>query len=280
MAKKALVTVLIGDKVTAEWNVFFRASWERYAEKHDYDIITITRHLDDSPRGLGRTANWQKLLIMRDPRVQQYDDVVWMDSDLLINYNSAPCIVGSHNSAKVGLVSNRNAYFLSPEKRDNLLDRMVAPRKYSFEHIYKAAELPPGVEDYSNTGVMVLKPKEHTVHLEYVYDNFEENPGSAKEESPLSYSLYKNDLVQPIDPRFNRCWIYEVIEKYPLLLSVSARENQILMICCTTAAWANSYFTHFTGDWLSKDGKGVYQMRQDVRFVDQNFHNVLAFSQL
>lgn len=273
MSTKALVTLTIGDKTISEFNVF-RPTWEKYAAQHGYDLVVIDSYLDDAPIARCRAANWQKLLVCRDKRVAGYEDAVWLDSDILINFHNAPCIVAANQAApdKVGLVSHRQAYYSNPEIRDNLVQRMGSG---DIADLYAAAKLDP-VEDYSNTGVMVFKPALHAQLFEHVYASYEENSGSAKEETPLSHYLYGNGLANAIDPRFNRLWVYEVAQKYPILLNIGARAKELLMVSSATSVWLNSYFTHFTGDHLKWQG-GDYVMREDVRFVAQGLADVRSF---
>lgn len=120
--KKALVTLLIGDDYYKVWKTYFKQSWEKYADIHGYDIVIIDDFIDKSELAASRSVHWQKCLILEDERVQQYEDIVWLDSDVLINFHRAPCIVESNNSNNIGVVSNSYT-FNNDFNIDNCLKR-------------------------------------------------------------------------------------------------------------------------------------------------------------
>ncbi|MEO5337803.1 MAG: hypothetical protein H7841_13060 [Magnetospirillum sp. WYHS-4] len=249
---KALVTLLIGEPAyREEWERQVEPTWRQYAARHGYDIVAIDRHIDDSPRGRERARNWQKCLILEHPDVQPYDDVVWLDADILINFLAAPCIVEANARRGVGLVSYGTLYD-TPHIHAALVERQARlgdPEATipTIADIYRAAGLSPA-PTLANTGVMVLYRPRHAAALRHVYDTYEENPRTAKEEFPLCHYLYGNGLAADLDRRFNWPWLYHVIERYPFLLNDAYRNDRRLVALCVNSAWANSWFLHFTGD--------------------------------
>ncbi|GAB6053048.1 hypothetical protein JCM17960_18680 [Magnetospira thiophila] len=243
---KALVTVIIGDEdYYSFWEQNVRPSWVDYAARYGYDILPLRDYLDPSPRGRQRTPNWQKLLILEHPEVAAYARVVWMDTDILVNHNLAPCVVSQVPEALVGLVPATSHELRLHIKRTlgrvNSLDQMVV-------ETYRKAGLDETVPDWANTGVMVLTPSRHAAILRHVYDSYEENPHSAKEELPLSNYLYGHGLTAPLDKRFNWPWIYHILERYSFLLLDEFRFDTRLVTLCVNSAWADSWFMHFTND--------------------------------
>lgn len=249
--KKALVTLAIGDLYKRLWNERCKPSWEPYAAKHGYDIVVIDDYIDPSPRGRERSPHWQKCLILEHPRVSGYDHAVWLDSDIVINPATAPCIVTATNSEKVGAVLasdfarhmglahgeerlvrfNRN-----PHVRD---EGVIAPARR-----YERAGLAGDVHELINTGVLVYGPQ-HRDLLRRVYDEGVENPHSAKENVPLSYQLLKARAVTPIDPRFNCIFDYLACEHYPFLYMPGLRVPLSMLCAIVNTALANFYFVHF-----------------------------------
>lgn len=267
---KALATVLIGDRYVQEWQRWFRPSWEAYAQRHGYEIVVFTDYIDKTPRAQERSRNWQKLLILETEELSRFEHVVWLDSDVMVNFHRAPCIVGAHDSDLVGLVSDRLQTWENSERHDNVLRRIVPldGRPATFAEQYRLAELPAGVEDYSNTGVMVLR-RHHREVLRHVYDQYRETAGSAKEETPLSYHLYKNELVKPLDSRFNRTWVSELVHHYPFLYYPSTRASpagQPLLTLCVNTAWHNCWFMHFTAEMCRSQGQS-FCLRDDAAYV-------------
>ena len=49
---RLLVTILMGDAFTTEWEQHCQTGWERYAERHGYDLLVFDAPLDPSPPGL------------------------------------------------------------------------------------------------------------------------------------------------------------------------------------------------------------------------------------
>ncbi len=276
---KALVTVVIGDDFTAMWEQVMSMTWRLYAEKHGYDIIVIDDFIDDSDRAKNRHINWQKCLILEDERVCGYEDVVWLDADIMINYHTAPCIVETNSSDKIGLVGNKESFYDSPVIMDNLMLRHLSLTKTtrtcrSMQELYVRAGLDDSVENAANTGVIVLKPKMHTEVMRYVYDSFEENDFSMKEELPLSNHLYKNKLVNNLDKRFNWPWVYHIVESYPFLLLSEVNCDISITGQCVNAAWSNSWFLHFTGDTLN----GEQSLRDHSNLVIKSFVDLEAYT--
>ena len=274
MNDKVLVTVLIGEPTQVSWRTFFERTWRAYADKHGYDIVVIDDYIDKTPRGRSRQPHWQKLLILEHPKVQGYRHVVWLDGDILINFHAAPCIVSLHASDRIGVVSYKEYYYSVPERMDNYAAR-ANRLGVTCENLYARAGMPTDVGDYANTGVVALRA-EHRETLRAIYDGYEENPNTAKEETPYSYHIFKNDLVKPLDPRFNRCWLPEIVEKYPILLQPASRGNAMLPGACVNAAWHNSWFMHFTSDGLTQPDGQTYCIRDDVRYVWIDCPDLLA----
>ncbi|SCA57862.1 hypothetical protein MTBPR1_70134 [Candidatus Terasakiella magnetica] len=260
--KKALVTLAIGERYEQLWDKYCKNTWGPYAEKHGYDIIVIKRWLDETPREIPRTPHWQKLLILEAEETQGYEDLVWIDTDIAINFVTAPCIVDSNNSDKIGVVRYNETY--SPEMLDGGFARTLRQNasqtirqagNISFSERYERAGLPGDVDDLINTGVMVLKP-EHGKILREVYDTYEENPFSAKENIPLSYHLLKNDLCHGIDGRFNKLFDLELIHSAPYMYVTGTVMDTKQLFHMVNSIFINSFFLHF----IEGETRGYMQM--------------------
>ncbi|MCR9254765.1 MAG: hypothetical protein NXI16_01570 [Alphaproteobacteria bacterium] len=265
-ADKALVTLLLGEDYKRMWETVFRPAMDAYAQKHGYDVVTVDALIDDTDRGRARGPHWQKCLILDHPEVKAYEDVVWIDADIMINPHTSPCIVahtreraeatGRHG---IGLVSH-NEVFQSAERVENAWDRSFQAAKELFwqergptpEQRYEMAGLPRDVDDMANTGVMVLKPGRDEDLLHHVYEAYEENALSASEQMALCYEIFKQDRATPIDPRFNRVWTETWLEHYPFLFAEENRKDQMLIALCVNAAYHNCYFLHFIADGRSR----------------------------
>src|SRR6218665_224686 len=208
--KKAIVTIAISEKHRKLWEQYAARSWNLYAEKYGYDIVCITDPLDKSERALKRSPSWQKCLILGHPDVKGYDRVVWLDSDIIINHLSAPCIVSLVDEKLIGAV---NAWvFPGFDNYASLHQRMIDYCKHHGMPFFEVGEKyfidygMPAVSDKAvQGGVLVLTTKLHASLLEDIYNNYEDNRSAHwhYEMRPLSYELITRQLVQWIDLRFN-----------------------------------------------------------------------------
>lgn len=264
--RKALATMVIGDQYRSMWNRHYRKSVQAYADKHDYDLVLIDDYIDPTPRSRERTPHWQKCLILEHPALQSYDHVVWIDADIFVNYHTAPCIV-EHYGASDGIgavpfaATQPNA-----ETLDNRWNRAFRfgsgifrrDRGPTAKERYAEAGLPDDQPDMVNTGVLVLRPERHKAFLRDVYETGTENTFSAMEQMWLSYRIFQEGLLQPLDSRFNKIWSEELVQNYPFLMNEGTRRQTPIIALCVTTAWLNGYFLHFLADGYS---------RGDVRYI-------------
>jgi hypothetical protein len=273
---QAIVTLVIGEKYLKRWKKLCQENWQNYADKHGYDLIVIDTSLDRSERALKRSPAWQKCLILSQEFSQQYERIVWIDSDILINSAIAPCIVKDVPIDKVGATDEYS--WPTPQLYDQILERKYDYYEYArFNPVndYKAKlfysnyGLPPKFDRIVQTGVMVLSPHHHRQILEKVYFEYEDK-GQAQwnyEMRPLSWELLEADYVHWIDPRFNVIWFDYLCLYYPFLLE-KPRPISILKLqrklrqfssnigilphlklkkVCANTAFMNSFFLHFSG---------------------------------
>lgn len=267
--KKAIVTLVIGKKYQSNFQMFCDVAWKQYASRIGADLIIISRPLDESERAQSRSPAWQKCLILSHEQVKSYDQVAWIDSDILIN-PSSPDLFTSVPLELVGAVDD----FATPTKEEH--DRALA-RAYDrwkldgvkFIENRTAAEyhslygLQLDTESVVQTGVLVASPTYHRELFEHVYRTYDEKLGAEwnYEMRPLSYEIIKNNLHYWIDPKFNMPWSYIKQYNYPflcytpetifdrakeLLCRYSFAKNQLPKLCATTA-FLNNNFLHFAG---------------------------------
>jgi hypothetical protein len=264
--QKAMVTIAIGGNYHANWKKFCEANWKQYADKYGFDVICLESPLDTSERARLRSASWQKCLILGQDFAQSYDQIVWMDSDIMVNAG-APDITAGVPLDKVGAAKDASYYDTVCLKRAyKLWPGSVI--NYTPQEYYSNYGLPGDCDKVLNPGVMVLAPRFHRNILEHVYSAYEEKGGREwhMEMRPLSYELVKANTVHWIDPRFNLMWPMEEIVRYPFLLppptppqGLMARiEKKIrtirtsssirtLRAACLNATFQSSFFLHFGG---------------------------------
>ncbi|MFD2515635.1 hypothetical protein ACFSRY_17305 [Pontibacter locisalis] len=223
--RKAVVTLAIGEKYERMFEDYCKDNWQQYCDRFGYELIVITEPLDSSARANLRSPAWQKLLILSQDWSAEYDRVVWIDTDIVINNAYASDICEGVPIDKVGAVE---AYSIpSREIHDITLERMY--RYWDRENIkyldnrtpksyYTNRGLPENsLKEVVHTGVFVCSPKYHREIFEYVYNNYEDARGAEwNYEMPmLSFELVKANLVHWISPRFNFAVLYVAAAYYP-----------------------------------------------------------------
>jgi hypothetical protein len=259
---KAIVTLAIGDYYRNQWEELCRSNWSEYANKHGYDLFCLDKPLDLSARATARSAAWQKCLILSADFAKSYEQIVWVDSDILINNSCAPCIASFVPLENVGGVNLPSAPGVAEFQRAWLrLSQIWRPQKAIQEKVcardyYTQWGLPNGFEEIITTSVLVLSPRHHKDLLEHVYYHYEDRgePSWNYEMRPLSYEIVKSGAFKVLDCRFSTSWSVQMALHYPFLLTressaYSGREygeewDQLLR-CCLNIAFHNSYFLHF-----------------------------------
>jgi hypothetical protein len=214
--RKAIVSIVIGDGYVARWRRCCEQSWRAYAQKHGYDIVLFEQPLDDSARARSRSPAWQKLLVLGNERTAEYDRVVWVDADVVINPLAPDISLGVPLDA-VGAVDEHR--FPSRALNQRFVEAMVKQftdrgqtavadrcRDYLTTKSYYESWGVPGHHNHIvQTGVMVLSPRHHRQIFEKVYREYEDK-GSEPwnyEMRPLSYELLENCALHWLDHRFN-----------------------------------------------------------------------------
>ena len=268
--KKALVTLAIGDRYLANFKRYCHESWSKYAKQHNLDVVVIDRAIDDSPRAKSRNPAWQKCLILSHPNVKPYDQVTWVDSDILINPTS-PSVFENVPLDMIGAVDK----YATPNVEDHRIWLEQIYEYWTEEGIDFINNISP--TDYHNkfgfevefqsvvqTGVLVLSPQYHRGLLEHVYHNYEDKgrAGWDFEMRPLSYEILTNNLEYWLNPKFNMPWSFIKHFLYPFLKSsdsyIYKAMNYVLRRSglapkfsltakCATTAFLNNYFLHFSG---------------------------------
>lgn len=272
--KKLIVTIAIGEKYFRTWKKSCEKNWQQYADQHGYDLLCIDRPLDTSTRAQQRSPAWQKCLILSQDFSQEYERIVWVDSDILINTISAPDIITGVPVDKVGAVDE----WRKPTREiyAQTLARMYESWKTSAiknptaQEYYTAWGLPDGFDEVVQCGVLVLSPQHHRHLLETTYYGYEEKGGREwhMEMRPLSYELLKAKAVHWIDYRFNLMWVEQTFLYYPFLMTnpdqsrLTKMQHMLgralglvterkLKQLCLTNMFLNTYFLHFGGGNLS-----------------------------
>ena len=104
-----MVTIAIGETYHASWKKSCEPNWKQYADKYKFDLICLEQPLDSSEGARNRSVAWQKCLILGQDFASGYDQIVWIDSDIMIN-SCAPDITTGVPLDKVGAVQDESFF--------------------------------------------------------------------------------------------------------------------------------------------------------------------------
>jgi len=279
--KNAIVTLVVGKKYEEMVNVYCKDNWQKYCEIFDYDLIVIKELLDKSNRARERSVAWQKLLILSQEWSDNYDQIVWIDTDIIINYKQAKDITSHVPLEKVGAVEEYSipSKILHGISQKRLFDYW---KKFNVPYIdnltpgeyYKNRGIPGGdLKEVVQTGVFVCSAKYHRKIFEHIYYNYEEinrNPEWNYEMPAMSYELLKSNLVKWIPNEYNYC-VFLIISSYysflffknPIIQKIYNKLIKLFGIKnyynltsaqtkCLDQIYKNGYFIHYAGchEWI------------------------------
>jgi hypothetical protein len=231
--KVLLVTIAIGEKYLSEYYQLFHKSQKAYAEKYNYDFKVITDFLDKSYQHYS-TISFNKILVCSQEWSANYDMIIFVDADILINPNAPPL----HNYIDYGdCIGIADEYSQpSSERRINIQKRMGW--ETSATDYYKLAGFDLNTINVLNSGVLVMQPAKHAHFLKYIFHKYIQksvaNPrGFHYEQSCIGYELQMSNKFKIIDNKFNALWA---------LMSLDNQENMDLQ-----TYYNNNYFIHFAG---------------------------------
>lgn len=286
MSRRAIVTLVVGGPFLDRWETLCRRNWEDYSRSIGADLVVIAEPQDLQARAQSRSPSWQKLLLPAHPEVSCYEQVAWVDSDILFNIHRPESLFDGVPLELVGAVDS----FADPSPSENaealrrmwyLVNRGIpgkrAPGQYSTpDEIYVDYGSPVvPVGRMINAGVLVFSPTRHGEVFRHVYDRYEDRGSpSYYENVPLAFELVKRGLVHWLDPKFNHLWAWDKLIHYPFMQEWSPRSfpdkilRRLAMWCgndyerrayrrCATAALLNCQCLHFAG------------CAQDMELVDQ-----------
>jgi hypothetical protein len=254
MPKSAIVTLTVGENCLNYWKRYCQANWSAYASRHGFDLIQLAQPLDTSARAGLRSPSWQKCLILSQDFSRNYQRIVWIDADVVINPR-APSILDGVPDDKVGAVIS-GAYILD-DLKPLLLERLrgksypTGPARPLWEAdqrtYYALFGLDDGLSDIVQGGVLVLTPDVHAPLLEKVYHADYPDHGTY-EQIPLSHTLQRANQFHALDSRFNTVFYERMLVHYPYLAQGSGEAYDLLARHAVWTEFANSFLLHFAYD--------------------------------
>lgn len=231
--KVLLITIAIGQKYLEDYNNLFYKSQKNYALKHGYDFKVITEFLDKKLQHRS-TISFNKILVCNQEWSDDYDFIIFIDADILININSPPIHNFIDYEGRIGIIDEYSQP--SKKRRLNIQKRMgweVCASDY-----YKLCNFNINTNMVLNSGVLVLQPKLHKQFLKNIYDKYviqsiSHPRGFHYEQSCIGYEIQKNNLFKILDNKFNAIWSLTRIDNI----------NNITL----NTFFDENYFIHFAG---------------------------------
>ncbi|MCC5840249.1 MAG: hypothetical protein JJT96_09000 [Opitutales bacterium] len=103
--KTAFCTIVVGKPYQDAFDRYCRGRFERYAARHGYDPIILTEPVRELP---GRKFTWQKLCLPDLPWWRDYEQVAFIDADILIARDAPPLPIIA--PGKIGGVPDKLPY--------------------------------------------------------------------------------------------------------------------------------------------------------------------------
>ncbi len=210
--KVLFITLAIGDKYLQSYNLLFRKSQEEYARKHGYDFMVISNFISSNtefPIPHPHLISFQKILVCSQPFSSQYDVIIFVDADILINVANTPAL---HNILQwgdnIGIVDE----YSQPTPELRIQVQRNNKWEESATDYYKLAGLSINTEKVLNTGVLIMQPKKHSQFLLNIYNKYAKQAinhprGFGYEQSCIGYELQINHNYILLDNKWNALWL-------------------------------------------------------------------------
>ena len=233
--KICLITICIGEKYLQQYNTLFRPSQEKYAKKCGYDFKVITDYIDGPIHP--HMITMQKWLVCDYNSNTEYDFIIFIDADIIINENTPPIHNEYNFGDKIGVVNQSQPTLQARIEGQIHKGYEVTANDYYKKYVGVDFK---NVEHIINSGVLVLQPKYHKIFLRTLYNIYKTNRINNQwhyEQSTLGYEIQKNNMHYFMDMKWNALWAnnkyyFNTMKKKPLSLQQFYDTN---------------YFTHLAG---------------------------------
>jgi hypothetical protein len=243
MKEAAVVTFAMGN-MKYRYEKLFIPSIKAYAKKWNFDFYCIDQ-LFDSNISLGKSdfktiVCMEKLLISKQSWAQDYKYIIYIDADILINYEKAPNILEGIPEGKIGVVDERIIWGNDENAKAFFAKYSPYP---SAEDYYTYLKFPKTFNKQFNAGLFVFQPSIHKDFFEEIYNKYMpkilDGENFDYDQGLFNFEGNSRDLVYYLDERFNRIWIIVYNIFYPFLKEKTQLQEALKTI------FDKSYCIHF-----------------------------------
>ena len=241
--KVLLVTIAIGQQYLKEYELLFKESQQNYAKKQGYDFKVITDFLDKDKNNMYKsTISFNKILVCNQEWSNNYDFIIFIDADILININSPPIHNYIDYENCIGIIDE----YSQPTKEKRIQIQKQMGWESNATDYYKLCDLDIQTDMVFNTGVLVLQPKYHANFLQNIYNKYikksiSHHRGFHYEQSCIGYEIQKANLYKVLPNRFNSVW--SLIKLDNNMINNNNNNNNTSL----ESYFKSNYFTHFAG---------------------------------
>jgi hypothetical protein len=251
--KTAIVVTLAIGELKTKYETLFIPSIKAYANKWGFDFLCIDDFLEpfeaneEGRKNIAQLICMQKLLLTKQAWASNYKYIIYIDADILINYESAPNILEGIPDGKIGAV-NEKSLWGNTDNATSTLRRFAPEWASTAEEYYNFYKFPKTFSKQFNGGVLVFQPAFHKDFCQEVYEKYMPRECQGEnlnhDQGPLNYEANSRDLVYYLDERFNRTWITTWGLFYSFL---DETYNKQQLQQAVKTIFNRSYFLHFAG---------------------------------
>ena len=257
-----IASILIGNKVTKEWENFSKRLIVQYCKNNNIGLIIFYKNLV-AKKGYYSNPVFNKYLFADyfKKNLKFIKNVCYMDHDILSN-PLAPNIFKNFKKGKFSVVSKyKNTFYIH---NDDYLKRKAAfMRKAYYQKSFPLDSALtinraqtyhfhnwPDLGDYFCSGLFMFNIKEKSEFLKkiyYKYKNKKLATLTTGEEPIMNYEILKAKKVNWLSYKYQFLWLLEMNSKYPFLYKY--KKNDKVVLDCIEHTLSENYFVHFSGKW-------------------------------
>jgi hypothetical protein len=207
LPKVCIATLAVGQQFLKRYTEIFEPSHISYAKKYNYDRKVITDYLDDLRDMRALTMN--KILVCNCDWAQDYDYIVILDGDIVINKNSPPIEYAYDYGDKIGVVCE-----FSPDVKSNISFRTKLEGETPSKYYLRSTGEKFVTNHLINTGMLVVQPKKHKKFLNDMYEKFigslikQPKDYYNYEQAIIGMELQKKDMCIFMSNNWNSVWYF------------------------------------------------------------------------